>query len=497
MEEVRGRRGVPDLFHSGNPMQPLPTPDPRPFLLGLLPALLGLGAWLAVLAGPAAVGQAFDIKKTATFQRLKAELEATPAIDTHDHLPPFDQIRGRVETPSGFGMTLQSLWQSSYYTWFNPLTAWPKSGRFEDWWPSARKDFDNARATSFYRYQLHAFTGLYGVDFDAITDDEAARLNARIFENYRDPKWVYEVVTEKANIELMIMDPYWDRLGFSLEYPFAVPAVNVTALLRGTAAADFPSPLDSPYAFAARENLPIGTFDEYLAVLDRILLHGKTRGAVCLKTTTAYERTLDFEKVDKERAARAWGKLRAQLAPAELKAYQDFLMWHLAGLSAQHHLPFQIHTGHARIQGSNPMLLVDLIAANPATRFILFHGGYPWIGETGAIATRYRNVWIDSVWLPTISYTMGKRAYQEWLEVVPSNRILWGADAHHAEGIYSATEFTRRCLAEALAEKVERAELREEHALRIGRQILRENALELFPSMREKLWKHKGTRLVP
>jgi hypothetical protein len=26
-------------------------------------------------------------------------------------------------------------------------------------------------------------------------------------------------------------------------------------------------------------------------------------------------------------------------------------------------LPFQIHTGHARIQGSNPMLLVDLVAA--------------------------------------------------------------------------------------------------------------------------------------
>ena len=49
------------------------------------------------------------------------------------------------------------------------------------------------------------------------------------------------------------------------------------------------------------------------------------------------------------------------------------------------------------------------IAANPQTKFILFHGGYPWIGETGAIATRYQNVWIDSVWLPTISFTMAHR----------------------------------------------------------------------------------------
>ena len=143
------------------------------------------------------------------------------------------------------------------------------------------------------------------------------------------------------------------------------------------------------------------------------------------------------------------------------------------------------------------MLLVDMIAANPDTKFILFHGGYPWIGETGAIATRHRNVWVDSVWLPTISYTRGKRAYQEWLEVMGSNRILWGADAHHAEGIYGATEYTRRCLSEALAEKVERGELREEHALRIGRQILRENALELFPRLKDRLWKQTGQRMRP
>jgi predicted TIM-barrel fold metal-dependent hydrolase len=201
---------------------------------------------------------------------------------------------------------------------------------------------------------LPAFQDLYGIDFDTITDEEARTLNARIFKNYEDPHWLHEVVTERANIELMLR--------------------------------------------------------------------------------------------------------------------------------------------HARIQGSNPMLLVNLIAANPRTKFILFHGGYPWIGETGAIATRHKNVWIDSVWLPTISYSMAKRAFQEWLEVVPSNRILWGADAHHAEGIYAATEMTRRCLAEALAEKIDRGELREEHGLRIGRQILRENALELFPELKERLWKTENAR---
>ena len=88
---------------------------------------------------------------------------------------------------------------------------------------------------------------------------------------------------------------------------------------------------------------------------------------------------------------------------------------------------------------------------------------------------------------------MAKRAYQEWLEAVPSDRILWGADAKDAESIYGATELTRECIAEALTEKVERGELLEAHANRIGRQIMRENALKLFPRLKRMLWRKDDT----
>jgi hypothetical protein len=87
---------------------------------------------------------------------------------------------------------------------------------------------------------------------------------------------------------------------------------------------------------------------------------------------------------------------------------------------------------------------------------------------------------------------MAKRAFSEWLEVMPSNRIMWGADAHHVEGIYAAAEVTRRCLAEVLAEKVLREELREVDAMHIASQVMRENALELFPQLKDRLWKHNG-----
>lgn len=241
--------------------------------------------------------------------------------------------------------------------------------------------------------------------------------------------------------------------------------------------------------------MEVRSLDDYLAVLDRLFQRAKESGILCLKMTLAYQRSLAFEDVSKERASRAFGRSREELSEQEISDFEDFIMWRLSELSAKHDLPFQIHTGHARIQGSNPMLLVDLIHAHPDTKFILFHGGYPWVGETGMIVMdslrRGRNVWVDSVWLPQISYYAAKRAFHEWLDVMPSDRILWGGDCNHAEGIYGAAELTRRALAEVLSERVDRGELKEEQAIRIGRQILRDNALALFPRLEERLWKHK------
>jgi uncharacterized protein len=456
-------------------------------------SLVGLSAIL--LLPPLAIAQ--PTRRTPTYERVTARLDAVPAIDTHDHLLPFDRLTALAETDRGKGVNLAALWKSSYYPWINPLTTWKSGMSFDAWWATAKNDFADARATSFYRYLLPAFQDLYGVDFDRITDDQARDLDRRIFDNYRDPKWLYHVVTERANIELMLTDPYWARLDFRTDYPFRILIFNVTTLVRGFHPSEFRNPQDNPYAAAKRYGLPVKSLDDYLAVLDRLCRDAKEKGAVCLKTTLAYERTLRFENVPKDRAAAVFGRPRKELAPQDVRDFEDFIMWRLVELGAKYDLPIQIHTGHARIQGSNPMLLVDLIEANPKTKFILFHGGYPWVGETGAIVTRHTpHVWVDSVWLPTISYTMAKRAFHEWLEVMPSNRILWGADSNHPEGVYGATVFTRRCLAEVLAEKIDAGDLLEDHALRIGRQILRDNALDLFPTLKDSLWKHRGP-LVP
>ncbi len=359
------------------------------------------------------LARADDVKQTELYARIKAAIDAVPAIDTHEHLRAFDEIPNRVSTPRGMGMTLHSIWAGSYYRWTNPLSPWPADGQFETWWQQAQHDFDDARATSFYRYMLPAFRDLYGVDFDTITAEQAAALNARIFDNYQNDQWLHEVIVKRANIELMLIDPYWSRLQFAREYKYSVPVLNVTTLMSGSHPDRFMTDADSPYAYARRLGLKTDTLTDYLAVIDAIFEQAVASDAVCLKSTQAYQRSLHYEPVSQERAAAIYGRPPAETSADEQRDFEDFMFWHVCRLSAKHELPFQIHTGQARVQGSNPLLLVDAIAANPQTRFILFHGGYPWVGEAGVIAMRHKNVWIDSCWLPTLSYTMAKRACRE------------------------------------------------------------------------------------
>lgn len=99
-------------------------------------------------------------------------------------------------------MNLCGLLKASYVTRIGSVR---KSGaKFQDWWPQAKHDFDNVRATDFYRYMWLALRDLYGVDFDHITDYQTADLERRIFENYRNQDWLNHVIKKRANIELMV-----------------------------------------------------------------------------------------------------------------------------------------------------------------------------------------------------------------------------------------------------------------------------------------------------
>src|SRR6476646_870605 len=109
---------------SANPSGPASlTITRRPVRGTTMPPVRCLTALACLVLLPAAAA-AQAPKDSATYRRLKAHLDSVPAIDTHDHLWPFDKLPGYVETERGRGMNLASLWRNSYYTWVHPLTPW-------------------------------------------------------------------------------------------------------------------------------------------------------------------------------------------------------------------------------------------------------------------------------------------------------------------------------------------------------------------------------------
>ncbi len=65
------------------------------------------------------------------------------------------------------------------------------------------------------------------------------------------------------------------------------------------------------------------------------------------------------------------------------------------------------------IEGSNPVNLASLISRYPETKFVLFHGGYPWTSQISAIAFTYGNAYLDLVWLFILSPEVAVRTLHE------------------------------------------------------------------------------------
>ena len=65
----------------------------------------------------------------------------------------------------------------------------------------------------------------------------------------------------------------------------------------------------------------------------------------------------------------------------DVVAFQDYIYFYICKIAAKYDIPFQNHTGLGNLQGSNAMLLREVIQKNPDTKFVLFHGSFPWTDD--------------------------------------------------------------------------------------------------------------------
>jgi hypothetical protein len=374
----------------------------------------------------------------------------------------YDDIRSAGMPKSTFG-TLQT----------DSLTVMQKWNILKPYWESTSN-------TAYCRAALLTADKLFGVkDLNETTVEE---LSSKIKNAYQTD-WYNHVLIEKCGIDYVVTDTdnhnlgdpgmykYVKRFG---EFIFAVSAQKIETV-------------------AKQQNIPIRTLDDFVTALGVAFHKSMDKDNVAVKIGTAYERTLFFEDVSKERAEVIFNKIlnlpAGEVLPyngSEIKPLQDYMVHRILDLAKTTNTPVQIHTGLQAgdgnyIQNSNPAHLANLFLKYRDVKFILFHGGYPFGGELASLAKNFRNVYIDMCWLYIISPSYSERYLNEWLETVPASKIMaFGGDFRNVENIYGHLLVARQVVTKVLTEKVKDGYFTESEALKIAQMIFHDNAIRIL-----------------
>jgi glucuronate isomerase len=415
-------------------------------------------------------------------QRIKNFIDNVRVVDTHEHLEAqagwmksgkldfmlllqhysYDDIRSAGMPKSTFG-TLQT----------DSLTVMQKWNILKPYWEATSN-------TAYCRAALLTADKLFGVkDLNETTVEE---LSSKIKNAYQTD-WYNHVLIEKCGIDYVVTDTdnhnlgdpgmykYVKRFG---EFIFAVSAQKIETV-------------------AKQQNIPIRTLDDFVTALGVAFHKSMDKDNVAVKIGTAYERTLFFEDVSKERAEVIFNKIlnlpAGEVLPyngSEIKPLQDYMVHRILDLAKTTNTPVQIHTGLQAgdgnyIQNSNPAHLANLFLKYRDVKFILFHGGYPFGGELASLAKNFRNVYIDMCWLYIISPSYSERYLNEWLETVPASKIMaFGGDFRNVENIYGHLLVARQVVTKVLTEKVKDGYFTESEALKIAQMIFHDNAIRIL-----------------
>jgi hypothetical protein len=331
--------------------------------------------------------------------------------------------------------------------------------------------------TGFYRSLLLSFQRLFDLAESDLTEANWATLSEQIQQANGRVDWYAEVLHQRAKIRLILRVQGDEADPYAIDRRFFAPLIKFDRWILTTLPAEREQLAHSVGEGAA-------TLPAYLNALAAAFEQAKRKGATGAKSMLAYYRSLDHTQPSPAEAEALFR--RGDLSAAEMSALQDFMAHAVAEQAGVFDLPYQTHVGYGSWQSNitrraNPLLLNGLIEAHRQTRFVLLHGGYPFIGEMGTLAKNHPNVFIESGWLAYIAPAAYRRALGEWLDSVPANKILaFSADCLHIEQTYGALLLTQQLLAQILAEKVNQDGWSGTLAQQVAARLLYRNAVELY-----------------
>jgi predicted TIM-barrel fold metal-dependent hydrolase len=217
----------------------------------------------------------------------------------------------------------------------------------------------------------------------------------------------------------------------------------------------------------------------------------RNRGFSGFKTVIAYRTGLDIAPSQEARARSSFKdgrKDRAWFGP-KVKPLRDYLVNVTAEVASNAGAFLQIHTGlgDTDILGDrcNPLLLQEFLKQEHIlkTPIALIHGGFPYTKEAAWLCSMFPNLRFElsSPFPPTFIPALSKERFADVLEIVPTNRIVYGSDAIETpEFHWFSAKLAKQALAGALDDLVTKKVMNEEEAYRVADKVLNANSQQLL-----------------
>lgn len=362
---------------------------------------------------------------------LEESIEKTMAINTHCHHYKNEFFRD---------LDLDKLLRSSYVNWCGVP--------FDESSDSKKLYLDKVRFNSYFVWLQKSLKKIYRIE-EGLTAKNWDMYSDKIKIAHSDGGWHKRVLKDFCRYEKIIVDTRWDPGSNNDEPDIFASTFRVDPLFFGFSQDAFDHDSNNAFKFYQADYKDL---DSYLLFVKNLITRKLRGGCVSIKCAIAYDRPLRFQEVTKEEASKVFNN--GDFSKEDIRKFQDYLFNYICDIAAEQKTPLQCHTGLACLDGTNAINLLKTIKGHPETKFVLFHGSFPWTDDLLGLLHVHPNVYTDICWLPLISPSAAEYALNQMIEVGTADKICWGCDTWTSEESYGARIAINFVLTNVLTKKI-------------------------------------------
>lgn len=367
-------------------------------------------------------------------EEISEILKRSKAINTHSH---------HRDDNFFTDFSLSKLIENTYISWCKV--------EFDESEESRQNFLDKVRFKSYFVWLHKALKEIYGIK-DELSAQNWDYYSDMISSFHKDKNWHKEILHNFCRYEKIILDTYWNPGSNNDDPGFFCPTFRINPLLFGYSKEAFDHNENNVYKLYGKE---LSDIDEYVFFVRELIKEKVSGGCVAVKNALAYDRPLDFKKSSRDDAQKVF-KNKNSATGAEITHFQDYVFSEICRTASELNVPVQCHTGMGRLEKTNALNLINIIDSNPDTKFVLFHGSFPWTDDIAGLLHAYPNVYCDICWLPILSPSAAEFALHQIIEIGTADKIFWGCDTWTSEESYGARIALNNVCANVLTEKIKK-----------------------------------------